>query len=447
MKKIAKFLLVFLSFLILPSFASPIGELICETSIDSDATVAIAVYDILNKKELYLKNEKKLLNPASILKTFTFGASYRVLGANYKFETSIYKYNNDLYLKLSGDTLFSKSDLNKLIKSAKSQFDFSKIDNIYIDDTIFDKTPYPSSWMAEDMWPYQKLISPYIIDKNETKILIKRSSLSTKVDIIQNDDFRMPIINKLTLFQKDADNKITIKRLYGDNSPIIEFSGDINKDITLNLPVNNPELNFKIKFKKELEKNNIYYDKFINNKKLPKGAKKLTSISHSIEEVSKNILWYSNNIDSETVFRVAASKYYSKTATFEDAKKMFFEVFKNTDEKNIKLSDASGVSRQNLISAKTAAELFKDIIEKNPQYLKLMMSPNQGTLGDRLLFLSDNLKAKTGTLAGVSSLAATFKTYNNTDVIVISIIQNSQKRSSLLKDFENRLIAVIYRDY
>ena len=445
LKKIKLFLILF-CFFVMPAFSNPIDDLINATSIDSDATYALYVYDLTHNKELYKKNENKLLNPASILKVLTFGSSYKVLKKDYRFETGIYKYNNDIYLKLGADTLFSRSDLGALIASAKKQFDFSKVNNIYIDDTIFDKTPYPMGWTKDDLWPYQAPISPYIIDSNKVQILIKRSSLSTKVDIMQSDDYKMPIVNKLTLFYEGADNDIKISRLYGENSPIIEFSGHINKDLAFDLPVNNPELNFKIKFHKELDKKSIVYDKFINNKKVPLGAKKLTSISHSIEDVSKPILINSNNINAEVVFRAAASKYFNKCANFDDAKKMFFEVFDFVNPEEIKLEDASGVTRYNLISAKVATKIFQNLAN-DEDFMKLLAKPNEGTLANRFLFLENNLRAKTGTLAGVSSLLAEFQSYNKNKIVACSIIQNSQKKKSLLKDFENRLIAVLYRKY
>jgi len=80
-------------------------------------------------------------------------------------------------------------------------------------------------------------------------------------------------------------------------------------------------------------------------------------------------------------------------------------------------------------------------------FMELLAKPDEGTLKNRFLFLKDNLRAKTGTLSGVSSLLVEFKSYNKNDIIACSIIQNSQKKKSLLKDFENRLVAVLYRKY
>ena len=61
------------------------------------------------------------MNPASTLKTLTFGASNIVLGSDYEFETALYKYGNDLYLKLGGDALLSKNDLVNIFSQFKKE--------------------------------------------------------------------------------------------------------------------------------------------------------------------------------------------------------------------------------------------------------------------------------------------------------------------------------------
>ena len=180
MKKLTILTLV-LFLMILPVKANHIEKYVKQTDFELQSTVSIYIQDEKSGHVLYKKNEQKLLNPASTLKTLTFGISYFILGENYKFETALYKdTSNNIYVKLGADTLLTQGDLNNLFKEFKQKFDTRKINNIYIDDTILDKNPYPMSWMEEDVWPYARGISAYIIDKNYTDILIKRSSLATK---------------------------------------------------------------------------------------------------------------------------------------------------------------------------------------------------------------------------------------------------------------------------
>ena len=125
---------------------------------------------------------------------------------------------------------------------------------------------------------------------------------------------------------------------------------------------------------------------------------------------------------------------------------MFYNVNNKYTQNEIKITDASGVSRFDLINAKTAVEMFKDYLNET-NIADLMQTSSQGTLNSRLLFLKDNLKAKTGTMENFSSLLGTLKTSKNNKLIFCTIIQNSTKRKAVLKSFENDFITMLFRRY
>lgn len=445
MKKFLVSIFVFLS-LAIPTFANSIDKCINDANFELKSTVSVFVENVDKDDVIYKKNEQKLLNPASTLKLLSFGAAYKVLGEDYKFETALFKDDkNNIYLKLGGDTLLSQADLNDLFFQLKSNFDITKINNIYIDDSIIDKTPYPKGWMEEDTWPNQRAITPYIVNKNKTQIAIKRSSLATKVDIIQNDDYKIPVINQLKLAENQ---KVEIKRLYGDNSSIINFQGTVVQDEIIDLPVLNPEINFNIKVQNAIAKNDIKFFKKITAKKMPSNVRKLAYVAHDIKEVSKDILYGSDNFCAEVVFKVAAAKYinYSKSASFDDAIKMFNDIYSKYLTEGIVITDGSGVSRYNLLNSEFIVNSF--IMLLNETNIKdLMVGADEGTMKDRLVFLKDNLKVKTGTLSNMSSIVGIVTTRKNKNLVFSIIVQNSPKRKAILKNFEDTLIAVLHRRY
>lgn len=440
MKKILLSLLVSISF-VLNVNANEINKHVKKTSFGIGSKVGVYVLDADSAKVIYRKNEDKYLNPASVLKLLTFGVSYDVLGPDYIFETALYQDDDkNIYLKLGGDVLLNQKDLNKLISVLKN-IDYREI---YIDDTIFNDEKYPTSWLEEDKWPNQRMITPYIIDKNFVDISINRSSLAKKVDIIQDDDYKIAFINQLSIDEKQ---NIKIERVYGEDSLIVNLQGTVVKDEILKLPVLNSEIYFNVRLNSALDKNNIVHNNIISSKKTPCNSKKIASVGHSIEEISKLILHNSDNFASEVVFKVAASKYYCKDyVTLADAIAMFNKFYAPfLSEKDV-IADGSGVSRDSLLSVKTIVNMLNKIL-KSENYKNLIPTSGEGTLAERLIFLNGNFKAKTGTMRKLSSLAGTFKTRNNTTVVFASIVQNSSKRKSLLKNFENTLVGLIYKKY
>ncbi len=437
-----KILISFLALFLIQSVSSAneIDKYIKKNDFELKSTVSI--YAKNDKKVIYKTHSKKLLNPASVLKTLTFGASYFVLGDNYKFETILYRDNqNNFYVKLGGDTLLTSRDLVNLFSNIKK----CKINNIYVDDSIIERTTYPAGWMNEDMFPAERAITPYIIDNNMVQIAIKRSSFATTVDIIQNDSYKFPIINQLKLGNEQS---YKIEKMYGEDSSILSFTGTISKDELLNLPILRPDINFDIKLREAIEKAGITYLNKVYIKKIPKGATRVASVSHNINEVSKNILLNSDNFSAETVFKVAAAKYinYSHSATLDDAIAMFKDVFKDEITEDIVISDGSGVSRYNLVNCEFVVNCLEKLF-KNENYKNLLATANQGTLANRMIFLENNLRAKTGTLSNMSSIAGTLKSKKGNDIVFASIIQNSPKRKAILKNFENNVITILYRRY
>ena len=66
---------------------------------------------------------------------------------------------------------------------------------------------------------------------------------------------------------------------------------------------------------------------------------------------------------------------------------------------------------------------------------------------DRLIFLQNNLKAKTGVLRKTSSLVGVFNTSKQNKILYISILENSSKRTGIIKHIEEKLIGLIYNKF
>ena len=125
--------------------------------------------------------------------------------------------------------------------------------------------------------------------------------------------------------------------------------------------------------------------------------------------------------------------------------------------KNAILADGSGLSRHNLISAKTMMEILQYIADNNSQLHLIEMLPiaaKDGTLIGRKSLrdagLDGVVKAKTGALSGVYNLAGFIQKPNGQYIAFVQFIsgyvpQNGNKRSAL-NEFEKNLYQDIYLD-
>lgn len=457
LKKIICLLFIFVAFPVVASaapFVTSFSKVIAQQDLNSTSSIAIMVKDASTSKVLYSKNENKLLNTASTLKLFTFASAIDTLGENYKFETAFYVYGNNLYLKLGADPLLSRKDLYELVSDLKKSVNFKTIKYIYIDDTIISKVPYPDGWCVDDFWPNFPPISPYIIDRNTVNLRLVISRERDSINIVQQDRYRFSFINQLQIVEDDTNIKIV--KDYSNIQNVMALLGTISDDTDLSIPVNDPKYLFISRLEDAFGKYSVPYGDKFYFKTVPLGAKKIASVSHSIEEVSVPILKYSDNFSSEVLFRVAANTYAKKNNIKPLASGMSLGTTKNgilmfksfyskagLDMQSIKIVDGSGVSRYNAASPKWLCDALI-YLNKKTDIKKYMETGDEGTLKKRLRYLKDNIYAKTGTHNGLSALSGLMKTRKGKDVVFSIVVQSFSMPQGSLKAFEDDLVDCIF---
>lgn len=423
-----------------------ITKVVREMDLQNQSIVSISIKTLENSNTIYNKNEDKLLHPASSLKVFTFAPTLEVLGEDYKFATTIFVDNkNNLYIKLGADPLLKTTDLVNLINTLKQNYNCAKINKIFIDDTIIDKVPYPDGWTSDDFYPNAPMISPYTLNKNTTAVKLFITNERQSITILQSNPYKHAIINELKI---GHENSIKIMKNNGEQNEIINLSGTMTYDDEIVIPVANPKYNFIANLEEILKKENIDYKQEFYFAKTPNNLQQVAEVSHSMSEVGNQILKNSDNFASEIAFKVAGAKFKNKTrpGSTEDGKEMFYDYYKKLciETDCIKIADASGVSRYNLLSTNwmstTLVCLFKTTNIKN-----YLAQPDEGTLARRLRHIKGKLWAKTGTLSGISSLCGLIETNSGKNLVFSIIVSNFNKKPSVIKAFEDDLIDAIWR--
>lgn len=467
MKSLKFFLTILILLTFSPSFSNSIDKAIENTNLKSHSVISVAVKDSKTAENVYSRRAETCLNPASTLKIFTMASALNTLGEKYNFETVVYILDKDLYLKLGGDPLLTKKDLDTLAKNIKQAYGGS-IRHFYIDDSIIDKVYYPDGWTVDDFWPNSPKISPYIVDNNTVKINFAIQEIPNgkkNVVINQNDSYKFSFINELTV--SDV-TKITPSFNYGETSGIVSLRGTVSSDFSADYPVLNTAQFFAVRLRKALDDNGVSYSKPFYPKRVPDDAKRIASFSRPLGEVLTYILSTSNNFGAEVVFKVAGgfwardNEEYIKSAylnngdnkkivvtpslgNFENARKMFLDYYKKAglDVSKVKISDGSGVSRYNTLSANWIADGLV-YLNQNSKIKEFLPTADTGTLSRRMRDLKGNLKAKTGTIFGTSSLAGYITSINDVEYVFSIIIQNLEARPSLMKGLEDDIVQSIY---
>ena len=449
MKKIITLILIFFINSNI-SFASNI-KIISSNQLFNTATIAVSVKDVKNENTLYKINDTKLLHPASTLKLLTIASVIDILKDNYEYKTQIFvDKSNNWYIKLSGDPLFSTDNLKSLIKQTKKS-GFKNPNKIYIDvSKAFDDKTSGTGWMSDDntncFTPY---FSSYNIDSNCINLNITINQNSQKPQITYNNAYKINFINNLKTGANDNFNFYR-SNLYNDD--FIIFEGIVKNNQNIKIPVLNPKRNFIAKLDNLLKKENInYYDNY-EIKETPYNAKLAACHTTSVSALYPLALKNSNNLVTETLFKTSGKeRLKANLGTFEDGKTAFYDFYinklnLNPNYRQLKLEDASGVSRNNLITADFTTDALIQL-EKNSNlnFRNYLAKGNQGTLTNRFVDIRDNIWAKTGTLDGISALSGYILDANNNLIAFSIMIQNYTEDDKEAKKLEDEIIYSIYR--
>lgn len=440
MKKILISLMIILA-AFLPSEAKTLkGEINSTISASQigKSSISISVKDIESGKQIFAFNENMLMHPASIQKILMLPAAVDVLGADYEFKTALYKRSESEYLiKLGADPYLSSDDLNDLV----SKIDKFKTQKVYIDDSIIEPKSWGEGWQwDDDMNISMPRFNSYNLDGNIMKLTVMPSENGSQAIIINPSKYPLVFLNNVV---SGEENSLKISRDNSISENALMLSGTVKTPVVSYIPVNNPKRYFGVKLTQALEDNRIYLKNPRTISQLKPSDKFTGEISHSISGAISDILLNSNNMVIETVMKLAGNKAYGSGTDISGIK--VFDAFcaKNgLDNSKIRVVDASGVSKNNLVYADFMTTYL--IKMKDNEVLKSMAKPDEGTLTGRMIPLKDNLRAKTGTLSDISSIAGYLTTKSGKNYAFCIMINDPKTTSSDKKTLEDYLIREIY---
>lgn len=448
MKKIINLVLLFLVFTLsmisvqATPFRSPIKSAIKKASISNSALISVSMKSVSSGRKAFEYNSTTPMSPASIQKLVTLIPSLDTLGYDYEFKTGLYKNkNNSLFLKLGADPYLKSADVRDLIRGL-AKYKIISTKSFYIDDSVLDSSEWGEGWQWDnDLNPLMPRFGAYNLDNNLITVNVCPTTLGAPAEISTDVFYPTAFINNVVTGDK-TDVKLERKNYISPD--VINADGVVSHDLAIQIPINYPRRYFILRLEDILRKQKVSYYGDFNRLNLPKDASLVADIKHPVQSAADDILKNSNNMMAETVFKLAGGKYVQGAGSVDSAVEMFNDYYKKQGIKtdNIKIVDGSGVSKNNLITADFMTDvLIKNAKTKNFDNFKShMASPGEGTLKDRMLYFNGKLKAKTGTLTNVSSIAGYLTAKNGKMYAFCIMINDPKSKSSDKKLFEEYVL-------
>jgi D-alanyl-D-alanine carboxypeptidase/D-alanyl-D-alanine-endopeptidase (penicillin-binding protein 4) len=443
----------------------------------SDLTRArwgVFVISMKDDRVLYSRNGDSLFTPASNMKVYTTAVALDMLGADYRWRTSVYvdkQPNADgiiagdvtLYGRGAPDLMSVRKGSGASLAQFADQLYQSGVrhvrGNVIGDESYFRSELFGLGWQWNDLqWYFGAEPSALTIDENSFELTIAPGSKSGRAAsvAVSRDAGYVHLTNSTMTGERDATNTVGINRGLSDNE--VRVWGDFpvgGRSYSAFLSVHNPALWAATFFKQALVARGIKVDgeprsrdfrlpekeKFDPQKALEIASQDSVTLGEIVRKTNKE----SNNLFAELILRTLG-KERGTSAPDPDARKnrergddeagtavvRSWLARNGISDDGLAIRDGSGLSRLDLVTPQATARLLVAIGKTNSAttfHDSLPVAGRDGTLGSRLQRGAGRIFAKTGTIVYVHSLSG-YAAAENGEILVFSIFCNDSTVSN-----------------
>ncbi|MFH1195320.1 MAG: D-alanyl-D-alanine carboxypeptidase/D-alanyl-D-alanine-endopeptidase [bacterium] len=425
---------------------------------------SVNIYDLTTQTELYQRNKKLLLTPASNMKILTSAAGLLFLGPEYNFQTSIYytgeidddEIEGDLYFIGGCDPEFNMDNLRKMIRQIKS-LGVDEIDgNIYGDVSMMDSLYWGKGWMwDDDPGSYVPYLNPLTINNASIKIAYKPGKIGEPAEItLLHDPGYIPVINNSITVEDDTSD-FSVTRNWIEKKDEIIATGKLSitaSTDSVEVNLTRPAEYFMHLVCQLFEEEGIDFGGEINYAATPREAVMLSKNERPYKEIITALNKNSNNLNAEMTLRALASKHFCKPASAENGLKMIDSLVTliGLNPEYYSFADGSGISSYNLISTELLLEILKNFYFHHPELYKILfesfpVAGIDGTLANRMKDCAciGNVHAKTGTKSVASSLSGYLNSKNDHNIVFSIIFENFLEEVNTARKIQDEICKIL----
>ncbi|HYJ86469.1 MAG TPA: D-alanyl-D-alanine carboxypeptidase/D-alanyl-D-alanine-endopeptidase [Pyrinomonadaceae bacterium] len=469
-------------------FAKRINQLIDESGFTS-ARWGVSVISLSDGAPLYSRNGDRLFTPASNMKIYTTAVALDLLGADYRWRTSVYVDKPpDASGTVSGDLILygrgapdlvshnrnnNQASLGQLADDLYARGIRRVQGNIVGDESYFRGNSLGDGWQWNDIqWYFGAEASALSIDGNEIHVSVVPSSNAKEPPAVRTTDGEayVTVRNRMVVGKPSMRPTIGMNRGLSDNN--ITVWGEMppgSKGFGARLSVHNPALRTAHLFRDALKKRGISIDGQAESRDSrvapsqrfnPTQAVELASVtSKPLSEIARITNKESNNLFAELILRTLGRERGAMLETPEPpgrergddeagvAVVRLWLARAGVPTTGLAIHDGSGLSRLNLVTPDSTARLLIAVAKTASGELfkqSLPIAGKDGTLAGRLKSVNERVIAKTGSLTYNNSLSG-FATSPEGKIFAFSILCNDQTgrgNNTRLIDDITALIAV-----
>jgi D-alanyl-D-alanine carboxypeptidase/D-alanyl-D-alanine-endopeptidase (penicillin-binding protein 4) len=428
----------------------------------SRTLLACEIYDMQGDSVLYRKDEKMLLHPASNMKILTTSTALYFLGPKYEFKTYLYYdgeirdgvLHGNIYLKGGFDPDFTTEDLRRFAQAIESYGIETIQGNIYGDVSNMDSLFWGNGWMWDDD-PYMDFpyMTPLNVNDDCVQIIVTPKNKGEKplVEIFPHSLFYTFENNALTTDTTD----LRITRDWINRKNHFTVSGTIQYNAlpdTVERNLVNTNLYAITLLKEILYSDGVNCLGILDTGRVPTKAVLLDKTMRPFDEVILNLNKNSDNLSAEMTLRALGFEFFGAPSSAEKGIRMIDSLITlaGFDPEDYRIVDGSGVSHYNLITPELIVGIFTFLNKNRPELLRILkdsfpVAGMDGTLKNRMKNSAafGNVRAKTGTLSGVSTLSGFVNSASGKEIAFSIFLQNFTGSAKMARDYQDKICEIM----
>lgn len=390
-------------------------------------TVGFLVKDLSTGHILAEVAPDTLINPASNMKLFTTAAALHYLKPEYRYRTRYYAdgvikegvLHGNLVIKGSGDPTVVTERLER-VASDLALTGLTRITGaVIVDDFVFDHVREAKGWEQEEApeRAYAAPVGGLSLNFNAVGVHVKPGEKDEPATLTVSPP------NEYTTLEGEVESVRWPRRLHlmtraDDKHTLFEVSGSIYYRAQPHLfyrRIYDPGRYFASALIGMLQRRGIRVRHRIIRGHTPARTKLLVvDKSPPLTEIVDDLNKYSNNFIAETLVKTIGAKVSGKQGTFDAglaAIRSYLKIEVGLDDKSVQMNNGSGLNHVNKVSARALITLLEHMhrsVEAGPEFIgSLGVAGTMGTIRSRMRGskAERRLRAKTGTLRGVSALS------------------------------------------
>ena len=420
----------------------------------------------LDRNEVFFERDSKLLTrPASNMKLVTSASALGVLGKNYTFKTPVLAdtaatdgvLNGNLYLKGLANPDLVTSDLDSLAGLVKSSGITSVAGGVCADVSYFDDLYWGYGWNWDDEpYSYAAFITPLAVNDNCVVVTVTPgTSAGDSVHVVVDPPTSyVTVSNKARTVQDSAVHPLVVTRLFRERLNTLLVEGEMR--ITANavertISVWKPELYAATLFTEALQRKGIAVGKVPSVETAPPTSHEIAMLSHGIDSTIVNMNKVSDNLSAEMLLKTLGTTTGGAPVSAQGGTYVAHRFLSSLgiDTTKFNIADGSGLSFYDLLTTEMISQLLESMARQKDLFPlfreSLPIAGVDGTLRNRMKKTpaEGNLRAKTGTISGVSSLSGYVQTLDGETLVFSMTMQNFMYPTRLYQRAQDKIGALL----